>query len=288
MERARAAVESDGSGEQGGLDGKSHASLIHARWRTGHSPTLHVNMKMAYATEVIGTYFLVLTVGLTSLAQSPLAPLAIGCSLMIMVYMGGHVSGAHYNPAITLAIWIRGKLPAGDVVPYWIAQFIGSILAALTVLYLTGKTFAAAPGTDVTMGRALAVEVIFTFALAIVVLNSATARQTEKNSFYGLAIGFTIVVAAFAGGGISGGAFNPAVGIGPMLVDALMGHGSFGNAWLYLVGPVAGAVLGALFFRAQNPEPEPGSAIPGAPPGEERVQQGEFTAPRPGGPATSR
>src|SRR6478735_8030867 len=168
-------------------------------------------MKMSYATEVVGTYFLVLTVGLMSLSQSPLAPLAIGSSLMIMVYMGGHVSGAHYNPAVTLAVWMRGKLPAGDVVPYWIAQLLGAVLAALTVLYLTGKTFAP----------------------ALVVLNSATARQTERNSFYGLAIGFTIVVAAFAGGGISGGAFNPAVGVGPILIDSFMSHGTLANLWLY-------------------------------------------------------
>jgi aquaporin Z len=185
-------------------------------------------------------------------------------------------------------VWMRGKLPAGDVVPYWIAQLLGAVLAALTALYLTGKTFAAAPGADVTWGRALAVEAIFTFALALVVLNSATARQTEKNSFYGLAIGFTIVVAAFAGGGISGGAFNPAVGVGPMLIDTFMGHGSLANAWLYLVGPLTGGALAALFFLVQNPEPEPGSAIPSAPPGEERVKQGEFTAPRPGGGGGSR
>jgi len=245
-------------------------------------------MKIAYATELIGTYFLVLTVGLTSLAQSPLAPLAIGSSLMIMVYMGGHVSGAHYNPAVTLSVWMRGKLPAGDVAPYWIAQLLGALLAALTVLYLTGKTFVAAPGADVTWGRALAVEAIFTFALALVVLNSATARQTEKNSFYGLAIGFTIVVAAFAGGGISGGAFNPAVGIGPMLIDTFMGHGTLGNAWLYIVGPLLGGALAALFFRVQNPEPEPAAAIPGAAPGEERVKPGDYTAPRPGGAGSTR
>jgi aquaporin Z len=240
-------------------------------------------MKMAYATELVGTYFLVLTVGLTSLSQSPFAPLAIGSALMIMVYMGGHVSGAHYNPAVTLAVWMRGKLPGGDVAPYWIAQLIGAALAALTVLYVTGRTFAAAPGVDVTWDRALAVEALFTFALALVVLNSATARQTEKNSFYGLAIGFTIVVAAFAGGAISGGAFNPAVGIGPMVIDTLMGRGALGNAWLYIVGPFAGAIGAALFFRAQNPEPEPGAAIPSAPPGEERVKAGDYMAPRPGG-----
>ena len=239
-------------------------------------------MKMAYATELVGTYFLVLTVGLTTLAQSPMAPIAIGSSLMIMVYMGGHVSGAHYNPAVTLAVWMRGKLPSRDVIPYWVAQLVGTELAALTALWWTGHTFAAAPGTDVSWGRAVAVEAVFTFALALVVLNSATARQTEKNSFYGLAIGFTITVAAFAGGSISGGAFNPAVGVGPMIIDATMGHGSFANAWLYVVGPLAGGAIAALFFLAQNPEPEPGQAIPGAPPGEERVRAGEYTAARPG------
>lgn len=239
-------------------------------------------MKMAYATELVGTYFLVLTVGLTTLSQSPLAPIAIGSSLMIMVYMGGHVSGAHYNPAVTLAVWMRGKLAARDVIPYWVAQLIGAVLAALTVLWWTGHTFALAPGTDVSWGRAAAVEAVFTFALALVVLNSATARQTEKNSFYGLAIGFTITVGAFAGGAISGGAFNPAVGLGPILIDATMGHGAFTNAWLYIVGPLVGGAVAALFFLAQNPEPEPGQAIPGAPPGEERVLEGEFTAPRPG------
>ncbi|MGH7634060.1 MAG: MIP/aquaporin family protein [Gemmatimonadaceae bacterium] len=239
-------------------------------------------MKMAYATELVGTYFLVLTVGLTTLAQSPLAPIAIGSSLMIMVYMGGHVSGAHYNPAVTLAVWIRGKLPARDVVPYWVAQLLGAILAALTVRWLTGHTFAPAPGADVTVGRAIGVETIFTFALALVVLNAATARQTEKNSFYGLAIGFTITVAAFAGGAISGGAFNPAVGLGPILIDATMGSGTFAHAWIYVVGPLLGGAVAAWFFLVQNPEPEPGQAIPSAAPGEERVRAGEYTAPRPG------
>src|ERR1700712_5966767 len=96
-----------------------------------------------YVTEFIGTFFLVLTIGLAGLSGSTLTPLAIGSSLMIMVYMGGHVSGAHYNPAVTIAVWMRGKLPTGDIAPYWIAQLLGAILAALTVLYLTGKTFAA-------------------------------------------------------------------------------------------------------------------------------------------------
>ena len=84
------------------------------------------------------------------------------------------------------------------------------------------------------------------------VLNSATAKKTEGNSFYGLAIGFTIVVAAFAGGGISGGAFNPAVGIGPIVVNALTSGGSVSNLWLYLVGPLLGGVVAALVFKVQE------------------------------------
>ncbi|HEY0778906.1 MAG TPA: MIP/aquaporin family protein [Gemmatirosa sp.] len=248
-------------------------------------------MKPTYPTELIGTYFLVLTVGLTVVSGTPLAPLAIGASLMIMVYMGGHVSGAHYNPAVTLAVWMRGKLPARDVVPYWIAQLLGAVLAALTVRAVTGHTFAPAPGPTVGLGSALVVETLFTFALALVVLNAATARQTEGNSFYGLAIGFTIVVAAFAGGPISGGAFNPAVGIGPALVRAFSGEpesaGALAPVWLYIVGPLAGAAAAALFFRVQNPEPTPGRAIPAPPQYEPSVIEGDYTAPKPGSAGTS-
>lgn len=243
-------------------------------------------MKPTYPTELIGTYFLVLTIGLTVVGGTPLAPLAIGAALMVMVYMGGHVSGAHYNPAVTLAVWMRGKLPARDVVPYWVAQLLGAVLAALTVRLVTGRTFAPAPGPGVGAGSALLVEALYTFALALVVLNAATARQTEGNSFYGLAIGFTVVVAAFAGGSISGGAFNPAVGVGPALVRALAGGaegaGALAPVWLYLVGPLGGAALAALVFRVQNPEPVPGRAIPAPPPGEPSVVEGDYTAPKPG------
>lgn len=205
-----------------------------------------------YVTEAIGTFFLVLTVGLTVTADVPMAPLAIGCSLMIMVYMGGHISGGHYNPAVTLGVFLRGKLPAAKVLPYWAAQLAGAILAALVVLYVTGKTYPCAPGAGAHALKALLIEFLFTFALVLVVLNVATADRTAGNSFYGLAIGFTIVVAAFAGGGISGGAFNPAVGMGPILVDALRGGASLPNVWLYVVGPLAGAVAAAAVFKVQE------------------------------------
>lgn len=205
-----------------------------------------------YITEFIGTFFLVLTIGLSVLSGSNLAPLAIGSSLMIMVYMGGHVSGAHYNPAVSLAVLLRGKLDAKDFIVYVIVQICGALAASAAVYLILGKTFAPAPSETANCLGALLVEILYTFALCLVVLNAATSKATEGNSFYGLAIGFTIVVAAFAGGPVSGGAFNPAVGIGPTVINALKSNGTWGNLWLYLVGPFAGGVLAAVVFKIQE------------------------------------
>ena len=205
-----------------------------------------------YLTEFIGTFFLVLTIGLSVLSGSPLAPLAIGAALMVMVYMGGHVSGAHYNPAITVAVWMRRKLPASQVVPYWVSQILGSLAAAFVVHILTGRTFAPAPSPAASAMQALIAEFLYTFALALVVLNVATARSTQGNSYYGLAIGFTVMAGAFAAGPVSGGAFNPAVGLGPIVIESVMGGGGFGNLWLYLAGPLAGAAAAAMVFNLQH------------------------------------
>lgn len=205
-----------------------------------------------YLTEFVGTLFLVLTVCLTVLAGSPMAPLAIGASLMIMVYMGGHISGGHYNPAVSLAAMLRGKLASSELGPYIVAQLLGATVASLLAYVILGRTFAPAPAPTASVIAALLVEILYTFALCIVVLNTACHDKTKGNSFYGLAIGFTIVVAAFAGGGVSGGAFNPAVGIGPTLVNALIGGGSFASLWLYIVGPLTGGVLAASLFKLQE------------------------------------
>jgi len=205
-----------------------------------------------YLTEFIGTFFLVLTVNLTVMGQVPMAPLAIGASLMIMVYMGGHISGGHYNPAVSLAAALRGKLASSELLPYMVSQILGAVVASLAGWVIMGQSFAPAPAPTTSVVAALLVELLFTFALCIVVLNSACHPATKGNSFYGLAIGFTIVVAAFAGGAISGGAFNPAVGIGPTLVHGLLGGGSFSNLWLYLVGPFAGGFLAAAVFKMQE------------------------------------
>lgn len=207
-----------------------------------------------YLTEFIGVFFLVLTIGLTVVGESPFAPLAIGSVLMVMVYMGGHISGAHYNPAVTLAVALRGKLAWGEVLAYWLSQVLGALAAALVVQGVTGSSFAPAPGAGVAIGSALGVEFLFTFALCLVVCSSATTVATAGNSFYGLAIGFTVAAGAFAGGDISGGAFNPAVGIGPIALSSLSGAGGWGTLWLYLVGPFAGGAVAALVSNYQHAE----------------------------------
>lgn len=207
-----------------------------------------------YLTETIGTFFLVLTVCLTVLGNSPMAPLAIGASLMVMVYMGGHISGGHYNPAVSLAVALRGKLPMKRLLPYWGFQLAGAVLAALVSRVVMNQTMHFYPSPSATITEALLVEFLFTFALCIVVLQTATSSKTQGNSYYGLAIGFTVVVAAFAGGGISGGAFNPAVALGPILVDAILARGPFHLAWIYLVGPLLGGAVAAWVFRMQGNE----------------------------------
>lgn len=208
----------------------------------------------AYLTEFIGTFFLVLTIGLTVLGGTPFAPLAIGASLMIMVFMGGHVSGAHYNPAVSVACAMRKKLPWSEVAPYLASQLVGALAAALTVYGILGQTFTLTPAEGISAVKAVVIEALYTFALCLVVLNVATIQKTKGNSFYGLAIGFTIVVAAFAAGPLSGGAFNPAVGFGPILVHSMLGDGTVADLWIYVVGPLLGAVGAAAAFAVQGEE----------------------------------
>ena len=167
-----------------------------------------------YVVEFIGTFFLVFTIGNVVIEPGAgnLAPLAIGGVLMVMIYAGGHISGAHYNPAVTLAVYLRGKCDAKDVGPYIGAQIAAGAVAAGLVLFLKGA--AQITAMELALPQAILAEVLFTFALAFVILNSATAKGTDGNSFYGLAIGFTVMVGAYAVGGVSGGVFNPAVAVG--------------------------------------------------------------------------
>ena len=206
-------------------------------------------------TEFIGTFFLVLTIGLTVVGGSDFAPIAIGCVLMVMVYMGGHISGAHYNPAVSLAVLMRGRMDAKDFGPYVGVQLVAGFVAALVVNMVMGETLDVAPAASTSLMPFLFLEVLFTFALALVILNVATAKATEGNSYFGLAIGFTVLVGAFAVGGITGGAFNPAVATGPILADAVFGDSSsLGGLWVYLVATFAGGALAAVVFKLQNPD----------------------------------
>jgi aquaporin Z len=203
-----------------------------------------------YAVEALGTFFLVFTVGASVRGGSSLAPLAIGAVLMVMIYAGGHISGAHYNPAVSMAVLVRGRITFGEAVGYWVAQLVAGVVAALVVRAVVDpgqvKTLTlSGPG----IADAFAVELLFTFALAYVVLNVATSKDHPDNSFYGLAIGFTVLAGAVAVGGISGGAFNPAVVLG----GAVMGLFPW-TALLYLAAQLLAGVAAGLAFRALNPD----------------------------------
>ena len=197
-----------------------------------------------YITEFIGTFFLVLIIIMTG------KPIVIGSVLMVMVYAGRHISGAHYNPAITLAIFIRGKISASNVIPYILVQLAGAIVAVLIASWIMGYPEVASLSLDGKISQALVAEIIGTFALTFVILIVATAKRTADNSYYGLAIGFAVFALAEVFGTISGGAFNPAVAFGLTFSKAF----EWTNIWIYLVGCFGGAAIAALVFRSMNPE----------------------------------
>jgi aquaporin Z len=223
--------------------------------------------------EFIGTFLLVFTIGMAVHSAGALAPLAIGAVIMVLVFAGGHISGGHYNPAISLAVFARGKLTGREYGAYAVVQVVGAILAGLLIKALAYAPAAAAPVAS--QGRMLIVEFLFTFLLCFVVLNVATSKDTENNSFYGLAIGFTVAAGAFAVGPISGGVFNPAVAFG----GSVLGMLTWSNLWVYLLAQlIGGAVAAGVFLLTQLPREEPA--------GRERAVETEGQVPRtvqPGG-----
>lgn len=204
-------------------------------------------MKLVY--EFIGTFFLMLTIGMTVInTNSPefWAPLAIGSALAVMVFAGGHISGGHYNPAVSLAVFLRKKISLENMLTYWGAQAVGATLAAFIVLYLKGESTAVPIELDAT--KALIAEFLFTFALCFVVLNVATVKATAGNSYFGLAIGFTVLVGAYAVGSISGGAFNPAVALGASILNLSL----WSNLWIFIVANLLGGAAAALVVNAAH------------------------------------
>ena len=202
-----------------------------------------------YIYEFIGTFFLVFTVGMTVLSPDGagvMAPLAIGSALGVMVFAGGHISGGHYNPAVSLAVFLRGKLPLKDLIPYWVSQLLAAIVAGFLTLYF--KESPSFPLLNLDLLKAFIVEFLFAFALCYVVLNVATTKQTKGNSFYGFAIGFTVLVGAYAVGSISGGAFNPAVALGITIMNIV----SWSNLWIFFVSNLLGGACAAWVFKAAH------------------------------------
>jgi aquaporin Z len=195
--------------------------------------------------EAIATFLFVLAIIAAVNSDSPLTPLAIGFTLMVLVYSTGHISGAHLNPAVSVGVFLRGGLSVVDFIAYVVAQFVGGAVAALVSLSVwpVGEK-----AMVIEVGPAFLVEALFTLILVWVVLNTATSKDTAGNSFYGLAIGATVFVGAATVGSISGGGFNPAVALGL----SVSGHFAWSSLWLYIVAPVVGAVIAALLFRLLN------------------------------------
>ena len=204
-----------------------------------------------YAVEIIGTFFLVFTVATSTLSRSTFTPLAAGTVLMVMVYAGGHISGGHYNPAVTMAALWRGRIGAADATAYWIVQLVAGVVAALlaNAVVHSSSVKTQHPSGHTLLATAI-VEFLFTFALCYVVLNVATSQSQRDNSFFGLAIGFTVVAGAFAVGGISGGAFNPAVSLG----SAAVGLFAWSTLWVYIVVQALAGIAAGLAFLTLNPD----------------------------------
>jgi aquaporin Z len=204
-----------------------------------------------YVVEAIGTFFLVFTVAISVLSHSTYTPLAAGAALMVMVYAGGHISGGHYNPAVTMAALCRRRIGLADAVAYWIVQVVAGVIAgAVARAVVNPATVTALHPSGHALAATAVVEFLFTFALCYVVLNVATSRSQAGNSFFGLAIGFTVIAGAFAVGGISGGAFNPAVSLGA----ATGGVFAWSTLWVYIVVQVAAGVVAGFAFLALNPD----------------------------------
>jgi aquaporin Z len=203
-----------------------------------------------YATEFIGSFFLTFAVGVAALTGSVFVPLAAGATLMVMIYAGGHISGGHYNPAVTMGALVRGRVGIGDAVPYWIAQVVGGVIAgALARAVVNPATVKTLTLTGHAEAAAAVVEVLLTFALCYVMLNVATSKDQPGNGFFGLAIGFTVTAGAFAVGGVSGGVFNPAVALG----GAAAGIFAWSTIWVYILVELGAGIAAGLAFLALNP-----------------------------------
>ncbi len=196
-----------------------------------------------YIIECIGTFFLVLTVAMTG------SPISIGAVLVALVYMGGYISGAHYNPAVTFGLMVSGNMKWAEAKKYMSAQLFGGFVAAGVFSFIRTFFFIPSPGEHISFVSAFVTEVVYTFLLVSVVHHVAVNPKVKGNQYYGLAIGMTLLAAAFVGGPISGGAFNPAVGVSPIIYDISSVTTHLGNILLYSAGPLLGGALAGLVYK---------------------------------------
>lgn len=205
-------------------------------------------MNKKYITEFIGTFFLAITVALSS------NPLAVGGILAGLIYMGYPTSGAHYNPATTVAVWIQKLITPAQAGFYILTQVIAVACASLVFHLIYGSTriFFLSPDIRINIFKPLFIEAMFTFALMMVILYTAVAKKASGNQYYGLAIGLVVMGFGYAGSYISGGVYNPALGVVPILMETVLGvcqcH-PINYSWIYLLGPLSGAVAAGLLFR---------------------------------------
>ena len=209
------------------------------------------SLRAKLITEFIGTFFLTLTICLAVVfgtVDSEFAPFAIASTLMVMIYAGGHVSGAHYNPAVTVAIYLRGSCEKSDIAPYIASQMAAATMAAVIAseVFMPGES----GGEEMVMEAvpALAAELVFTFALAYVILNVATSESTEGNGYYGAAIALVVLAGALTVGSISGASFNPAVSVSLIVAVGL----GVADSWIHFAPQIAGGALAAFVFKAQQ------------------------------------
>jgi MIP family channel proteins len=227
-----------------------------------YGSTTGANIPRVFLAELIGTFFLVLAGTASAVAASLNLPIAglpadsltvalsFGLSLIALVFALGHISGAHFNPAVTIGLASNGKFPMKYVPFYVVAQMAGAIGAAFTVLYLFGhkaKTMAylgaTLPAKGLNSWRVIVTEAIVTFLLMLVIMAIATDSRTPKAAA-GTAIGFTLTVGILIAGPLTGGALNPARALGPMIVS-----GKLTDFWAYIIGPIVGAILAAIIYN---------------------------------------
>ncbi|MBO6584962.1 MAG: aquaporin [Gracilimonas sp.] len=196
----------------------------------------------SYVMEAIGAFFLVLVFGFTG------DPLAIGLTLMALVYIGSRVSGAHYNPAVSLAFFLKRRLSGAELAGYLIAQLFGAFLAAAAIFFLSTSVFYIEPPSTTNLYQQVFAEVVFTFIFVLVMLTLTFTKSFRKNSLSGLAVGLTFGGMLMVATPVSGGILNPATSIGTASFDLINGGNSIIHSLLYTLAPLTGGALAAFAF----------------------------------------